>query len=728
MASKDIDFLSMMNQISDEMVSADDKHLFVLDFVKLLDKFALPAQRSTVKRFLMASLKQFTKLKSRKVHFEVFPLWLLLVDYSETMTMKEILDRVDYLYEDYFPYYRAYINYLLATKQRDAAMKMLQRCKVRCGMTDKQLEEEFPSLKEKKTTFATAESTIMIMDSMEHTMLSNAASPPVVKPAVVLKPAIKTTKSAGGDLVTTSRSVNILPSVPEVMDSSCANESGSFASSPVCDKPKYPVTPRAARYNMSESTEDKTPVKSKVVESDSSMSSEVAKTETPLKDSVRIVEKKVEVSPVREVSFKAHPVSEKTSYLPTNAGSSSLISETPNAEKVAEKKIEISPVHEIGLTVSPVSEKPVYLPMNVEVVEQKEQVEVSPVCEAMSKVSFNVSPPCEKAAEDNLSNHVGISSLAPHVYETVPQENFKIAEQKVEISPDREVDFKFSLVSEKASKDDLPLNSGVPSLISETKIDMKNDSFANDSLAFAVSPVDKKPEYPTPMKTLTPANEKTVLQEDFKIAEQKVEISPMNESVSNKSEVSLKFSPVSEKIEKDGLPMNFETSEGEKIEKVEISPVHEVSFNFSPVKPKPVNTDSPMNFVNVEAKIDTKNASFANDSLADSFVLSPAYKSPAYKKSKYPTPMKTLTPANEETAPQEEFKVAEQKVEFSPMREAMSESLANKSEVSFMFSPIADKAAKGDADLSFGIPSLVSEIVEAEIPIEAEKINKFSKE
>jgi hypothetical protein len=60
------------------------------------------------------------------------------------MTLKEILDRVDYLYDDHLPYYRAYINELLVTKQRDAALKMLERCEARCGLTEGQLDEEFP--------------------------------------------------------------------------------------------------------------------------------------------------------------------------------------------------------------------------------------------------------------------------------------------------------------------------------------------------------------------------------------------------------------------------------------------------------------------------------------------------------------------------------------------------------------------------------------------------------
>lgn len=126
------------------MVGQENRHLFVVDFVKSLDKYVLPSRRSIIKRFLMIVLKQFSQSTSRSVHFETFPLWLLLAKYSETMNVKKILDNVSYLYEDYLPFYRAYINELLSNNQENEAKEMLEKCKEKCRLSDIQLAEEFP--------------------------------------------------------------------------------------------------------------------------------------------------------------------------------------------------------------------------------------------------------------------------------------------------------------------------------------------------------------------------------------------------------------------------------------------------------------------------------------------------------------------------------------------------------------------------------------------------------
>lgn len=116
----------------------------MLDFVNSLDKYVLPNRRPVVKRFLMTFLKQFSSSKSRSVHFETFPLWLMLAKYSETMGTRQILDQVAYLYSDYLPFYRAYIEELLSKNEKEEAREVLEKCKENCGLTDRQLAEEFP--------------------------------------------------------------------------------------------------------------------------------------------------------------------------------------------------------------------------------------------------------------------------------------------------------------------------------------------------------------------------------------------------------------------------------------------------------------------------------------------------------------------------------------------------------------------------------------------------------
>jgi hypothetical protein len=126
------------------LVALENRHLFVLDFVNSLDKYVIPSRRPVIKRYLMIFLKQFSSSKSRSVHFETFPLWLKLAKYSETMGTQQILDQVAYLYNDFLPFYRAYIGELLSKNQHERAHTMLQKCKENCGLSDEQVAEEFP--------------------------------------------------------------------------------------------------------------------------------------------------------------------------------------------------------------------------------------------------------------------------------------------------------------------------------------------------------------------------------------------------------------------------------------------------------------------------------------------------------------------------------------------------------------------------------------------------------
>jgi hypothetical protein len=126
------------------MVDPESNHLFVVEFVKLLDKFALSDKKPMIKRYLMKVLKQFSSSSSRTIHFETFELWLLLEKYSETMNIQKILDHVNHLYDDWLPYYRVYINELLSKNQELDARHMLKTCKQKCGLTEKQADDEFP--------------------------------------------------------------------------------------------------------------------------------------------------------------------------------------------------------------------------------------------------------------------------------------------------------------------------------------------------------------------------------------------------------------------------------------------------------------------------------------------------------------------------------------------------------------------------------------------------------
>jgi hypothetical protein len=92
----------------------------------------------------MTVLKQFSTSESREVHFETFPLWILLAKYSETMDIRKVLDHINHLYDDYLPYYRIYIEELLSNDQIEKAREMLDKCKEKCGLTDEQCAEEFP--------------------------------------------------------------------------------------------------------------------------------------------------------------------------------------------------------------------------------------------------------------------------------------------------------------------------------------------------------------------------------------------------------------------------------------------------------------------------------------------------------------------------------------------------------------------------------------------------------
>lgn len=132
------------SRVSNSLVGHENKHLFIVDLVKSLDKFALPSRRHIIKRFLMTVLKQFSSSPSRNVHFDTFPLWLLLAKYSETMDIRKILDHIKHLYDDFFPYYRVYINELTNNGQIEEASEMLERCRDKCGLTDEQCAEEFP--------------------------------------------------------------------------------------------------------------------------------------------------------------------------------------------------------------------------------------------------------------------------------------------------------------------------------------------------------------------------------------------------------------------------------------------------------------------------------------------------------------------------------------------------------------------------------------------------------
>lgn len=92
----------------------------------------------------MNALKQFTSSPLRSVHLDVFPLWLVLAQYSETMNVEKVLDHIEHLYEDHLPYYRAYINELLSNNKNAEAVKMFEKCKNKCGLTDQELADEFP--------------------------------------------------------------------------------------------------------------------------------------------------------------------------------------------------------------------------------------------------------------------------------------------------------------------------------------------------------------------------------------------------------------------------------------------------------------------------------------------------------------------------------------------------------------------------------------------------------
>jgi hypothetical protein len=126
------------------LVALENRHLFFMDFVNSLDKYVVPNRRPVVKTFLMTFLTQFRFSKSHSVHFEIFPLWLKVAKYSETMSTQQILDQVAYLYNDFLPFYKAYIEELLTKNQNEQAHTMLQKCKENCGLSDEQMAEEFP--------------------------------------------------------------------------------------------------------------------------------------------------------------------------------------------------------------------------------------------------------------------------------------------------------------------------------------------------------------------------------------------------------------------------------------------------------------------------------------------------------------------------------------------------------------------------------------------------------
>ncbi|KAI6191746.1 hypothetical protein M3Y97_00261200 [Aphelenchoides bicaudatus] len=163
----DSEFSDMLKNVANGLVGLENRHLFVLDFANTLDKYVLPDHRPAVKRFLMTFLKQFSASKSRSVHFEILPLWLMLAKYSETMSTKQILDQVKYLYTDHLPYYQIYIAELLSAGQNQEAQSMLRQCIESCSLTSEQVANAFPMLQtpvEKTTAIPT--------DTLEKTLLS----------------------------------------------------------------------------------------------------------------------------------------------------------------------------------------------------------------------------------------------------------------------------------------------------------------------------------------------------------------------------------------------------------------------------------------------------------------------------------------------------------------------------------------------------------------------------
>ncbi|KAI6173539.1 hypothetical protein M3Y98_01092300 [Aphelenchoides besseyi] len=194
-----VDGVETLERVVAEFASPENEHKMVMDLITTLHQNVIPTRRPVVKKFLMAKLKKYSSSStSRQVQREILPMWLLLAEFSNTMDIQKVLDNVSHLYQDYLPFYHAYINELVRLGNEERAKEMAFKCKINCRLSDEEMAKEFPMFVQQEDDDVTS----VLFDA---TILSRQNKHKLIAEVTIHENALEEEEDSDEDTITTMR-------------------------------------------------------------------------------------------------------------------------------------------------------------------------------------------------------------------------------------------------------------------------------------------------------------------------------------------------------------------------------------------------------------------------------------------------------------------------------------------------------------------------------------------
>ncbi|KAI6232332.1 hypothetical protein M3Y95_00474900 [Aphelenchoides besseyi] len=194
-----VDGVETLERVVAEFATPENEHKMVMDLITMLHQNVIPTRRPVVKKFLMAKLKKYSSSStSRQVQREILPMWLLLAEFSNTMDIQKVLDNVSHLYQDYLPFYHAYINELVRLGNEEKAKEMSLKCKINCRLSDEEMLKEFPMFVQQEDDDVTS----VLFDA---TILSQQNKHKFMSEVTIHEDALEEDEDSDEDTITTMR-------------------------------------------------------------------------------------------------------------------------------------------------------------------------------------------------------------------------------------------------------------------------------------------------------------------------------------------------------------------------------------------------------------------------------------------------------------------------------------------------------------------------------------------